>query len=187
MIWASTRPGSPLNSEPVLHSPAVREALSRRPLGTPLHLSAAHFALALGAAGIVLDLVAWLGLGTANTTAVNVGAYALVLFVVVVAVLAALAAVASTLDLDADSRQTGWSYAGLLALATLIAVVNAVLRSGSLRDQVVPPAPLFLSLVMLVLLAIATFLGGQLAMRELEEEFEEELEEPEPIRRRRRR
>lgn len=165
----------------------MRALLRRRPLGAPLHLSATHFALALAAAGIVLDLVAWFGLGAANTTGANVGAYAMVLSTLVLAVLADLAAIASTLDLDDEARSTGWIYAGLLAANVVLAIANAALRSGSLRDQVVPPAPLFVSLVTFVLLALATFVGGQIAMRELETEFEEELEEPEPIRRRRRR
>ncbi len=167
----------------------MKSLLQRRPFGVPLHASAEHFALALAVGGVLLDLVAWLGFGAANTTAVNVGAYALLLATVVVGVIAALAAAGETIDYEDEARQSGWIHTGLLALFVLLAVANAAVRSASLRDQVVPPLPLFLSLVTLVLIAVATVLGGQLAGRELELEVEDRLEEeePTPIHRRRRR
>lgn len=167
----------------------MKELLQRRPLGLPLHGTATQFALVFALGGLILDIVAWLGLGAANTTGINVGAYALLVATIIAVSVAVLAAAAEALDLDEEDRQSGWLYAGLLALVVVLTVANAILRSTSLRDQVVPPIPLFLSLATLVVLAFATWLGGQLAVQQMERDIEEELqeEEPTPMRRRRRR
>lgn len=165
----------------------MRFLLQTRPLGVPLHLSAAHLVFAFVFASVLLDLVAWLGLGVRDTTGTNAAAYALLVLAVIVTVLAALAALASALDMPDEIRSLGWWYVGALALVVLLEIAGLALRAPLLREQAVPPGPLFVSLVALIIAGAALFFGGQFAARELEEEFEEELEEPEPIRRRRRR
>ena len=152
----------------------------------PLHASATHWALALLVASVVLDLVAWGG-AARDTTGTNVGAYAVLLAAFIVGLVAVLAALADTLDLPDDVRRMGWGYAGLLTFIAILEMANLFLRNGSLQDQVVPPVPLFLSIACIIGMFVATWLGGLLATREIEDEIEGELEEPEPLRRRHRR
>ncbi len=164
----------------------MKSVLQRRPLGVPLHDSATNWALALLFASVLLDLVAWAG-AARDTTGTNVGAYAVLFAALIVTVVAVLAALADTLDLDDEIRRHGWSYTGLLAFVIVLEIADLVLRNATLQDQVVPPVPLFLSAATLLGAAVAAWLGGWIASREMEEELAEELEEPEPIRRRRRR
>ncbi len=164
----------------------MKELLQRRPLGVPLHESATNWALALLFASVLLDLVAWAG-GARDTTGANVGAYAVLFAALLVTVFAILAALADVLDLDEEVRRLGWGYLGLLAFLSVLEVVDLVLRQSTLQDQVVPPVPLFLSAATLVGLGLAAWLGGFIAAQEIEDEFQAELAEPEPIRRRRRR
>lgn len=165
----------------------MKELLQSRPLGIPLHASLTHFALALALAALLLDFVAWLGIGARDTTGATVGTYVLVLAGVVVVVFAALAGLADALDLPDDVRTIGWWYIGALAAVVLVDLVNAFLRGGTLRDQTSTPLQLLLSVAALVVLGLAAWLGGSLVERELEEELAEEEEEPEIVRRRRRR
>lgn len=163
----------------------MKQLLQRRPLGVPLHESATNWALALLFASVVLDLVAWAG-AARDTTGTNVGAYAILFAGMIATVFAALAALAETLDLPDDVRRSGWGYVGILLVVIVLSIGDLVLRQGSLQDQVVPPVPLFLSVACVLGAGIAAWLGGFVATREIEEELEQELEEPEPARRRRR-
>lgn len=164
----------------------MKQLLQRRPFGVPLHTTVTNWALALIAASVLLDLVAWAG-AARDTTGTNVGAYSVLFAALIVTVVAVLAALADTLDLDDEIRRLGWGYTGLLLVIVALEIAGLVLRNGMLQDQVVPPVPLFLSVAALLAAVIAAWIGGSLAAREIEEELEEELEEPEPIRRRRRR
>ena len=137
-------------------------------------------------ASVLLDLVAWAG-GARDTTGTNVGAYAVLFAALVVTVIAVLAALAATLDFEEELRRFSWAYAGLLFVVIVLEIVDLFLRQATLQDQVVPPVPLFVSSACLLGAAFAAWLGGFIASREIEEEVEQELEEPEPIRRRRRR
>jgi len=165
----------------------VRELLQRRPLGVPIRDTATSWLFALLAASVLLDLVAWFGIGVRDTTGTNVGAYAVLLAGVVVAVVATLSGLAETLDLPDDIRSMGLTYCALFTVISLLLIGNLYLRNGSLRDQIVPPLPLFISLSVLVLVGIGAWLSGLITTRQLEEELEEEAEEPIAIARRRRR
>jgi uncharacterized membrane protein len=164
----------------------MKELLQRRPLGVPLHQSVTMLVLGLLLASVLLDLMAWAGV-TRDTTGTNVGAYGVLVAALVAGVLAGLAALAETLDLDEDLRRYSWGYAAILLLVVLLVVADLFVRQPSLQDQAVPPLPLFLSAAALVGTGLAAWLGGFIASRELEEEVEQELEEPEPLRRHRRR
>lgn len=164
----------------------MKQLLQRRPLGVPLNESATMMAFAFLIASVLLDLVAWGG-GARDTTGTNVGAYAVLFAALVVTVIAILAALAETLDFDEDLRRYSWGYTGLLFAVIVLEIADLFLRQATLQDQVVPPVPLFLSVACLLGAAFAAWLGGFIASREIEEEVEHELEEPEPIRRRRRR
>ncbi len=164
----------------------MKSLLQRRPFGVPLHHTATNWALALLFASVLLDLVAWAG-AARDTTGTNVGAYAILFAALIVTVIAVLAALADTLDLEEEVRRLGLSYTGLLAFIAVLEIAGLVLRNGNLQDQVVPPIPLFLSAAILLSSGVAVWLGGWIATREMEQELEEELAEPEPIRRRRRR
>ena len=164
----------------------MKQLLQRRPLGVPLHESAAVMAFSFLVTSLILDLLAWAG-AARDTTGTNVGAYAILFAALVATVLAVLAALAETLDLEEELRRYSWGYTGLLAVVIVLEIADLFLRQGSLQDQVVPPVPLFVSVACLLGAAFAAWLGGFIASREIEEEVEQELEEPEPIRRRRRR
>jgi uncharacterized membrane protein len=163
----------------------VKELFQRRPLGVPIHHTMTNWTFALLLGSVVLDLLAWFGLGTRDTTGTNVGAYAVLIAAVVASALAVLAALAAALDLPDDLRGLGRTYTAILLVLTLLQLAGLYLRNATLRDQVVPPMPLFLSLATLLGMAMAAWLGGLIAAREVEDELEEEYEEPEPIRRRR--
>jgi uncharacterized membrane protein len=165
----------------------MKQWLQRRPLGVPLHESATMMAFTFFVGSILLDLVAWAG-AARDTTGTNVGAYAVLFAALVATVLAALAALAETLDFEDDElRRYSWGYTALLLAVIVLTIGDLFLRQASLQDQVVPPVPLFVSVACLLGGAFAAWLGGFIASREIEEEVEQELEEPEPIRRRRRR
>jgi uncharacterized membrane protein len=165
----------------------LKQLLQRRPLGVPLHQTATTLVFGFLAGSVLLDLMAWAGVAR-DTTGTNAGAYGLLFAALIVAVVATLAALAETLDLeDAELRRYSWRYAGLLLVVIVLVIADLFLRQATLQDQVVPPVPLFLSLACLLGAAFAAWFGGFIASREIEEEFEQELEEPEPIRRRRRR
>jgi uncharacterized membrane protein len=165
----------------------MKRLLQRRPLGVPLHESATMLVFAFLIASLLLDLVAWAG-AARDTTGTNVGAYAVLFAALVVTVIAVLAALAETIDFEDDEmRRYSWGYTGLLLVVVVLEIADLFLRQGSLQDQAVPPVPLFVSVACLLGAAFAAWLGGFLASREIEEEVEQELEEPEPIRRRRRR
>jgi uncharacterized membrane protein len=165
----------------------MRQLLQRRPLGVPLHESAVMMTFTFLIASVLLDLVAWSG-AARDTTGTNVGAYAVLFAALVTTVLAILAALAETLDFEEeDLRRYSWGYTGLLLVVIVLEIADLVVRQGSLQDQVVPPVPLFVSVACLIGAAFAAWLGGFIASREIEEEVEQELEEPEPLRRRRRR
>lgn len=165
----------------------MRELFQRRPLGVPIRDTATNWLFALLAASVLLDLVAWFGIGVRDTTGVNVAAYAVLMAAVVIGVLATLSGLAEALDLSDDIRSLGFMFCGLLAVITLLLIGNLYVRNPSLRDQVVAPLPLFISLSALVLVGIGAWLSGLITTRELEEELEQEVEEPIAIARRRRR
>ena len=165
----------------------MKDLLQRRPLGVPLHESATMMAFTFLVASIVLDLLAWNG-AARDTTGTNVGAYAVLFAALVLTVVAILAALAETIDFeDPALRRYSWGYSGLLLAVIVLEIVDLFLRQATLQDQVVPPVPLFVSIACLLGAGFAAWLGGFIASREIEEEVEQELEEPEPIRRRRRR
>lgn len=164
----------------------MKQLLQRRPFGVPLHHTAVNWSLALLFASVLLDLVAWAGVPR-DTTGTNAGAYAVLVAALVMTVLAALAALADALDLHEDVRRLGLAYTGLLTALVALEIVDLVLRNQNLQDQLVPPLALFLSAAILLGLGAAAWLGGFIAAQEIEDELEEELAEPEPIRKRRRR
>ena len=164
----------------------MKQLLQRRPFGVPLHDTAVNWAFALLCASLLLDLVAWAG-GARDTTGTNVGAYAVLFAALIVTVVAILAALADTLDLEEEVRRLGFGYTGLLTFLAILETADLALRNGNLQDQVVPPVPLFLAAATTAGMGVAAWLGGWIATREIEGEIEEELAEPEPIRRRRRR
>src|SRR5207249_669722 len=72
----------------------MKQLLQRRPLGVPLHESAAVMAFSFLVASLILDLLAWAG-AARDTTGTNVGAYAILFAALIATVLAVLAALAA--------------------------------------------------------------------------------------------
>src|SRR5437588_10653990 len=105
----------------------MRQLLRRRPLGVPLHETAAMMAFTFLVGSLLLDLVAWAG-GARDTTGTNVGAYALLFAALVLTVMAILAALAETLEFeDEELRRYSWGYTGLLLVVIVLVIADLFL------------------------------------------------------------
>jgi uncharacterized membrane protein len=130
--------------------------------GHPLHPMLIPFPIAFFVATFVADLVFWRS-GNADWAAASVWLLGAAL------VTAALAAVAGLIDFLGESRirQIGkaWWHAGGNVLALLLSLWNFFVRYGHADAAHILPTGLVLSTIVVALLLVTGWLGGELVFR----------------------
>ncbi len=160
----------------------MKEFLQGRRLGFALRSHLAFAAAGLGFGVMLVDLMAWLGLGSRETNGYVIAAQWLCVTTFLVAAVAAIAAVAERWDVLAEER--GLARIDILAaLAALILYgASAVLRSFELGDAAASPAPLLLAIAGFIVLVVDAGLAANMYSSREWEELEDE-----PVREHRRR
>ena len=155
----------------------MKEFLQGRRLGYALRPSIGHIAFGLGAAAMLLDLMAWFAWGSSRTNGFVVGAYWLVVAVALVSLVAGLTAVAELRDVPPDER--GLARLDVIAIlaAAALYVLSAALRTADQGAAGASPAALLSAAAGLIVLAVGGVLGSSLyAAREWEVVDEDEFE-----------
>ena len=156
----------------------MKELLQGRRLGFAPRSHLAFVASGLGVAITLIDVMAWLGLGTAETNGYVVVAQWLCVATLVIAGIAAIAAVVERSDVPDEER----GLARLDALAGLATVIlygaSAFLRSLELGNAAPSPAPFLLAIAGLIVLIVDAGLAANMySSREWEELAEEPVRE----------
>jgi uncharacterized membrane protein len=148
----------------------VRELLEGRRFGFALRPPLAGVMLGLGLAVTILDLMAWFGWGARVTNGFVVAALWLSAATAVVGVLALATGLAELLDAPDEDRSLARLDVIGVAVATLIYVATAAVRSLDLgAAAAAPPAFLLAIAALLVLVAGAAMSSLLYASREWEE------------------
>lgn len=141
---------------------ALKEILEGKPVRSPLHPAVAHLPLALLPLSVILDIVSWI-VPHAGTLIVR-AAFVCLGAGIVTALFAAIFGFVDYTDIRADHPGKRW--ATLHLVLNLIAVglfaASAGLRYGALSASRTPVPPLILSILSLLFLSYAGYLGGRL-------------------------
>ena len=156
----------------------MKELLQGRRLGFAPRSHVAFLACGLALAVTILDLMAWLALGTRDTNGYVIAAQWLVVATLIAAGIAAIAAIVERFDVPAEER----GLARLDVIAGVVTVLlygaSAVLRSLELGDPAPSPAPFLLAIAGLIVLFVDAGLAANMySSREWEELAEEPVRE----------
>jgi len=162
---------------------AVRELLEGRRFGFALRPPLAAVTLGLGLAVTLLDLMAWFAWGSRDTNGFVIGAYWLSIAAAVVGLLGIATAVAELMDVPDEDRSLARLDVIAIAVATLLYVATAVVRSLDLGAAAASP-PVFLLAIAAVVVLVA---GAAMSSLLYAEREWEEIEEVSHQRRHRRR
>lgn len=148
----------------------MKELLEGRRFGFAVRPSLGNVALGLGVAVTILDLMAWIGLGTPDTNGFVVAAYGLCGATAIVAVLALLTAVAELRDVPEEERTLARLDAGGVLAVIVLYAASALLRSADLGAAGAAPLPFLMAVAGLLVLLVGSAMSSLLyAAREWEE------------------
>jgi hypothetical protein len=155
----------------------VRQLLEGRRIGFALRPPLASVAVGLGIAVSLLDLMAWSSWGARDTNGFVVAAYWLSIAAAVVGVLGVATAAAELSDIPEEDRMLSRLDVAGIAVATLLYVTTAALRSFDLGAAGASPPALLLALAALVVLIAGTAMSSLLYASREWEEIEEVVHE----------
>ncbi len=156
------------------HSCPVKEFLEGRRLGFAPRSHLAFLACGLGLGVTIADLMAWLALGSSDTSGYAVVAQWLAVATLLVAGAAAIAAVAERWDVVEEER--GLARVDILAAIGTVIIygLSTVLRSFELGNPAPSPAPFLLAIAGLIVLFADSGLAANLYSAREWEELEDE-------------
>ena len=140
----------------------MKELLEGRRLGFAPRSHLAFVAIGLGVAVTLVDLMAWFGWGTRDTSAFVVASQWLAVTTVIIIGIAAIAAVVEYGDVDRDERGLARIDEAAAIGAFVLYGISAVLRSFELGAAAPTPAPFLLAIAGLVLLMADAGLAANL-------------------------
>jgi uncharacterized membrane protein len=140
----------------------VKELFEGRRLGFAPRSHLAFVAIGLGLAATLIDLMAWFGWGTRDTSAFVVASQWLVVGTVIVIGIAAITAVVEYGDVDRDERGLARIDEAAAIGALVLYGISAVLRSFELGAAAPSPAPFLIAIAGLVLLIADAGLAANL-------------------------
>ena len=148
----------------------MRELLEGRRIGFALRPPIASVAVGLGIAVTLLDLTAWFGWGSRDTNGLVVGAYWLSIATAVVGIVGTTTALAELSDVPEEDRTLARLDVAGIAVATVLYVATAAIRSFDLGAAGASPPALLLAVAALVVLGAGSTMSSLLyAAREWEE------------------
>ncbi|MDE3113504.1 MAG: hypothetical protein KGN00_08740 [Chloroflexota bacterium] len=148
----------------------MRDLLEGRRFGFALRPPLGNVALGLGVAVTLLDLMAWIGLGSRDTNGFVVGAYWLCAATAILGILALVTAVAEMRDVPEEERTLARLDAGGALAVIVLYAASAALRSTDLGAAGAAPLPFLMAIAGLLVLLVGSAMSSLLyAAREWEE------------------
>lgn len=141
----------------------LRNLLEGKPLRSPVHLALVHLPIALFPASLLFDVASWIFTERVGEGLVS-GAFLCLIGGIATGLLAAVFGLVDYSDIRSDhpAKKTAALHMVFNVVAIALFAVSAALRYGTLNAEKTPALSVLISVVGLVVLSYAGYLGGHL-------------------------